>query len=396
MDTGLDSPIREAIANEVKSVIASSQQDMLNNMSAMMDSRLNRLQSNIQQSQFDISNAQINKIEESVSDNYKFQRKGNENQFRHSVKVISKLTEARSLLDTPDVSLSKVAAAKDKISEGIDLVQERQKLIKLADSSELGWRVVQEYVTNPIADDSEDEKRMNRAQSRAERKSKAEKAKKRPRPVPYNKDRSSEDKNSNYKPGRCFTCGNRGHWSDNCPQNKKSKISTFNLLHLNNDLLSSESKINNVSFEHTCNILPSVSITSKYDIQNKNVTTEQLSSDTVLYLPGTPVGIGLKQNVGAAVEASGVSKDHILYDLTGKMSSFLLNSRSNNTNKTYFSSFNRWSAFIKEHGFNNLPAGLEKTLSAFERKHKTSRLPSNAANYLKSIKLVKLKQRNYS
>ncbi|CAG2253627.1 unnamed protein product [Mytilus edulis] len=290
MDTGLDSPIREAIANEVKSVIASSQQDMLNNMSAMMDSRLNRLQSNIQQSQFDISNAQINKIEESVSDNYKFQRKGNENQFRHSVKVISKLTEARSLSYTPDVSLSKVAATKDKISEGIDLVQERQKLIKLADSSELGWRVVQEYVTNPIADDSEDEKRMNRAQSRAERKSKAEKAKKRPRPVPYNKDRSSEDKNSNYKPCRCFTCGNRGHWSDNCPQKKESKISTFNSLHLNNDLLSSESKINNVSFEHTCNILPSVSITSKYDIQNKNVTTEQLSSDTVLYLPGTPVG----------------------------------------------------------------------------------------------------------
>ncbi|CAG2188255.1 unnamed protein product [Mytilus edulis] len=36
---------------------------------------------------------------------------------------------------------------------------------------------------------------------------------------------------------------------------------------------------------------------------------------------------------------------------------------------------------------------LEKTLSAFERKHKTSRLPSNAANYLKSIRLVKLKQK---
>ncbi|VDI59227.1 Hypothetical predicted protein [Mytilus galloprovincialis] len=195
-------------------------------------------------------------------------------------------------LDSPDSGshCKRVAAAKDKISEGIELVQERQKLIKLADSSELGWRVVQEYITNPIADDSEDEKRMNRAQSRAERKSKAEKAKKRPRPVPYNKDRSSEDKNSNYKPGRCFTCGNRGHWSDNCPQNKKSKISTFNLLPLNNDLLSSESKINNVSFEHKFIILPSVSITSKYDLHNKNVTTEQLSSDTVLYLPGTPVG----------------------------------------------------------------------------------------------------------
>ena len=75
MDTGLDSPIREVIANKVKNVIASSQQDMLNNISAMMDSRLNRLKSNIQQSQFDISNIQITKIEESVSDNYKFKKK---------------------------------------------------------------------------------------------------------------------------------------------------------------------------------------------------------------------------------------------------------------------------------------------------------------------------------
>ena len=45
------------------------------------------------------------------------------------MKVLSKLTEARSLLDTTDISLSKVAAAKDKILEGIDLVEERQKLI---------------------------------------------------------------------------------------------------------------------------------------------------------------------------------------------------------------------------------------------------------------------------
>ncbi|CAG2232085.1 unnamed protein product [Mytilus edulis] len=151
MDTGLDSPIREAIANEVKSVIASSKQDMLNNMSAMMNSRLNRLQSNIQQSQFDISNAQITKIEESVSNNYKFQRKGNENQFRHSVKVISKLTEARSLLDTPDVSLSKVAAAKDKISEGIDLVQEPQWLHHQQPAKTTSASTVSSITTYPVS-----------------------------------------------------------------------------------------------------------------------------------------------------------------------------------------------------------------------------------------------------
>ena len=54
----------------------------------------------------------------------------------------------------------------------------------MADSSELGWRVVQEYTTNPLADDSEDDKKILRAQTRAERKSKAEKAK-RKRPTPY-------------------------------------------------------------------------------------------------------------------------------------------------------------------------------------------------------------------
>jgi hypothetical protein len=39
----------------------------------------------------------------------------------------------------------KVVAAKEKISEGIGIVQERQQMIKLTDSSDLGWKVIQEY-----------------------------------------------------------------------------------------------------------------------------------------------------------------------------------------------------------------------------------------------------------
>jgi hypothetical protein len=30
-----------------------------------------------------------------------------------------------------------------------------------------------------------------------------------------------------HKPGRCFTCGKRGHWADRCPDSQQSKISTF-------------------------------------------------------------------------------------------------------------------------------------------------------------------------
>ena len=44
------------------------------------------------------------------------------------------------------------------------MIAHRQKLIKMADASELGWRVVNEYVSNPLASDSDDEKRIYRGQ----------------------------------------------------------------------------------------------------------------------------------------------------------------------------------------------------------------------------------------
>jgi len=140
----MNSPMRNAIIHEVETAVSNTKQDLLNSMAVLIDSRLNTFQSNIQQSQKDISDFQISKIEESVTDNFRFQRKGNENQYKHSVKVMSKLKEARSILENPDMNSQKVVSAKEKISEGICLVQERHKMIKLADSSDLGWNVVQE------------------------------------------------------------------------------------------------------------------------------------------------------------------------------------------------------------------------------------------------------------
>lgn len=64
------------------------------------------------------------------------------------MKVLSKLNEAKASLVFP--SIDSVETTKTKIIEGIDLVCERQKLIKLADSSQLGWKLVIEYVANPV------------------------------------------------------------------------------------------------------------------------------------------------------------------------------------------------------------------------------------------------------
>jgi hypothetical protein len=67
----------------------------------------------------------------------------------------------------------------------MSLLNYRQKIIKIADSSDLGWRVVQEYEANPLEDDSDDEKKLFKAEARAERKVKAEKSKKTKRTHPY-------------------------------------------------------------------------------------------------------------------------------------------------------------------------------------------------------------------
>ena len=65
-------------------------------------------------------------------------------------------------------------ASKD-IAESIDLINHRQKLTRLADESDLGWGIVKEYEANPLASDSEDEKKMYWAEARATKKLKDEK-----------------------------------------------------------------------------------------------------------------------------------------------------------------------------------------------------------------------------
>jgi hypothetical protein len=47
----------------------------------------------------------------------------NENQYNHSVKVISNLKEVRSILESLDMNTQKFVAAKEKLSECINLVR---------------------------------------------------------------------------------------------------------------------------------------------------------------------------------------------------------------------------------------------------------------------------------
>ncbi|KAI8516662.1 hypothetical protein Bbelb_052430 [Branchiostoma belcheri] len=83
----------------------------------------------------------------------KFKRKGNEEQYNSTWRYNRRWQELRSL------------SRKGR-------QEKRQKLILLADKSDNGWTMVQEYVKNDLASDSEDEKRIAKVEYRAKQKKK--------------------------------------------------------------------------------------------------------------------------------------------------------------------------------------------------------------------------------
>ena len=65
------------------------------------------------------------------------------------------------------------------------MIKQRQKVIRLADESELGWKVVDEYMQSEIASDEEDQKKIHRAQFRTRGKAKSDRGRRGRRYMPY-------------------------------------------------------------------------------------------------------------------------------------------------------------------------------------------------------------------
>ena len=185
------------------------------------------------------------------TDDYKFQRRGNEEQHKVNVKIHRKLVEANHYLEGAQDRPAAISDAKEKIVEGMDIIDKRQKLIKMADKSPMGWKLVDEYEQNTLADDSDDEKRMFKAEARAERKAKKSKKSDGRRYLPYSGNRASPWKSNQgqqreqgptpsytasympfgrtapedrKKPGICFSCGKPGHWKVDCPSIRGSRL----------------------------------------------------------------------------------------------------------------------------------------------------------------------------
>ena len=90
----------------------------------------------------------------------KWKREGNQKQFEFNADVLEILVKATQACKAGDVSTTNV-----HIESATRKISNRQKLIRMADSTEGGWQTVKEYEGNDLASNSEDEKRINHARS---------------------------------------------------------------------------------------------------------------------------------------------------------------------------------------------------------------------------------------
>ena len=178
----------------------------------------------------------------------------------------------------------------------------------MADGSSLGWRYVEEYERNPLAEGSDDEKRMLKSESRAQRKVREERAKRRDskRSRPYNRRTyvppsatvttpaptqgypiTHQPMRNRIPPGVCYDCGQPGHWRGS-PQCSGSHNRSNNKLSTSLCLICKSNKVQN----DTQNAL---NVESEGTQTSGNTNTENLLK--------SPVG-GLKRHYSKWSEAT--------------------------------------------------------------------------------------------
>ncbi len=228
--------------------------EAISSSEARMTERFAKFQAEVRQGQEDVPAKALKKAK--YDKPYAFKRKGNEEQAKFNAHIDESLAEVDDELAAASASTTAPPAldrAKEALKKGRSIIAERQKLIRLADRSEYGWNVVDEYLADDLASGSDDEKRIEKAEKAAERKAGKRRKNKRPTeptasraggaraparfiPQPQPVQGSSASMGAAqvhyHAPGRqaavlpgprgvigpCFSCGGYGHLRASCPK----------------------------------------------------------------------------------------------------------------------------------------------------------------------------------
>lgn len=195
--------------------------------------KLTALKRDIQEDSLSNSDSIAKKLKEDSKISFKFE--GNKKQFYFNSGLAEKVESASTALGK-----RKFEVVRGYLEELDSDIKKRNKLIRLADKSAAGWDLVNEYLSDELANGSEDEKRIRRAEQRALRKrndrqqQKVKSSVKQSQPSatttsfagqPHFNFRSSSRSFTppgKAKPGDiCFACGQQGHWRSQCRANSQ-------------------------------------------------------------------------------------------------------------------------------------------------------------------------------
>ena len=123
----------------------------------------------------DYLSTQLDAKEKKIETKQKIYKETVELKFKGNQKQFKLNAELDSILD--QIQTANAATCNEEIvalvTEGRKLIHKRQKLIKIADNNKDGWQVVEEYESDELASNSDDEKKIKKAREAASRKRKA-------------------------------------------------------------------------------------------------------------------------------------------------------------------------------------------------------------------------------
>ena len=207
-----------------------------------LDEKLWNLEANISKNS-QLTNNKTKKLEKKLRDINKakiFKHKGNERSYLFNLDLAERIEASISLFKKNDTKM-----ASKSLKNCLEIIRKRNKLIRSADKSEAGWAIVQEYQTDELASDTDDDRKIRRAEKAALEKKKQWKFQsKRPHPQPSGNDSGTsgflptavkslpnplstgqrhnfhgyEERPQSYpvRKGSCHACGVFGHWRHEC------------------------------------------------------------------------------------------------------------------------------------------------------------------------------------
>ena len=157
------------------------------------------------------------------ADSVHFNKKAHEDQFKHNQDLDEKLDDALEAIDEGDTE-----AAKTTLNKGKKIIKTRMKLLRIADRE--GWLAVNEFRTDELASDDEEEKKLRRAirsanalREKLPKSSSRWSSRRLSSPHRYRQYRQSNetveryDRKGNTDNVLCYNCRRLGYLSDHCP-----------------------------------------------------------------------------------------------------------------------------------------------------------------------------------